>query len=284
MQPSELPQGAEIRSELLTRAGFTHAFFTRRGGVSEGAFGSLNASPDVGDGAEHVTENLRRIARVLGVAPADLYVPRQVHGRGVLVLGAKQASGVVAATPADAIVTSEPAFACAVRTADCVPILLGDPESGRVAAVHAGWRGVAQDIAQATVEVMTRLGCRAAALRAAIGPHISVDAFEVGDDVARELARASGAADVIQTAAGHKARADLGKILVAQLVAAGLAPSHVERLPGCTYRDAARFYSYRRDGQRSGRMLSAIVSKAHVTSGASAGGGESPANRRGASA
>jgi YfiH family protein len=233
--------------------------------VSEGAFASLNASPDVGDRAEHVTENLRRIARVLGVARAELYVCRQVHGREVLVLGSEQAPGTVATTPADSIVTSEPALACAVRTADCVPILIGDPESGRVAAVHAGWRGVAQDIAQATVEVMTRLGCRPAALTAAIGPHISVQAFEVGDDVARELARASGAADVIQRGGGQKARADLGKIVLAQLVAAGLAPDNVERLPGCTYGDGARFFSYRRDGQQSGRMLSAIVSEARVT-------------------
>jgi polyphenol oxidase len=269
VQQSELRQGAEIRSELLTRAGFTHVFFTRRGGVSEGGFASLNASPDVGDRAEHVTENLRRIARVLGVGPAELYVPRQVHGRGVLVLGRERAQGVVATTPADAIVTSEPALACAVRTADCVPILLGDPESGRVAAVHAGWRGVAQDIARATVEVMTRLGSRAAAITAAIGPHISVEAFEVGDDVARQLARASGAADVILQTAGHKARADLGKILVSQLVAAGLAPGNVEQLPGCTYRDGACFFSYRRDGLESGRMLSAIVSKARVRSGKS---------------
>lgn len=269
MQQTELRQGAEIRSELLTRAGFTHAFFTRRGGVSEGAFASLNASPDVGDRAEHVTENLRRMARFLGVAPGELYVPRQVHGRGVLVLDeATRAS--VGTTQADALVTREPALACAVRTADCVPLLLGDAESGFAAAVHAGWRGVALGIAGTTVEVMTRMGCRAAALTAAIGPHISVEAFEVGDEVARELARASGGADVVNRAPGGKPHVDLGKILAAQLVAAGLAPAHVERLPGCTYRDGASFFSYRRDGQQSGRMLAAIVSKASVTSRESA--------------
>lgn len=263
MQQSELRQEAEIRSELLTRAGFTHAFFTRRGGVSEGAFASLNASPDVGDRAEHVTENLRRMARFLGVASGELYVARQVHGRGVLVVD-EETRVNISVTHADALVTRDPARACAVRTADCVPVLLGDAESGLVAAVHAGWRGVALDIARATLEVMTRMGCRAAAISAAIGPHISVEAFEVGDDVARELAQASGAADAIQRAPGGKPHVDLGKILAAQLVAAGLDPARIERLPGCTYRDGDSFFSYRRDGQRSGRMLAAIVSNTRV--------------------
>lgn len=254
MQPDQY-----LRSELLTRAGFSHAFFTRQGGVSEGPFAALNTSPDVGDRREHVAENLRRIREVLGVAPARLYVPRQVHGREVRVVGSELAPDAVAVIAADALVTSQPGLACAVRTADCVPILLADPERRRVAAIHAGWRGVAQNIVRATLEAMTLLGSRPPAIIAAIGPHISASAFEVGEEVASELARASAAEGAIRRLTGQKPHVDLASIVAAQLCAAGLDRQNLERILGCTYAEDTRFFSYRRDGQRSGRMLSAIV-------------------------
>jgi polyphenol oxidase len=251
-----------LQSELLTRAGFVHAFFTRRGGISEGAFQSLNLSPDVGDRADHVQENLRRAARALGLAPERLIVPRQVHGNGVLVLDAGHSPGGLAAVTADAIVSGEPRLGCAVRTADCVPILLADGESGRVAAIHAGWRGVVSHVVSAALQRMLALGSRPEALLGVIGPHISARAFEVGEDVAAQLASASSAAQVVRSAQGQKPRVELATIVSSQLVDAGLDPTHIERVPGCTHGDASWFFSHRRDGQASGRMLSAIVPRA----------------------
>jgi YfiH family protein len=248
-------------SGLLTRAGFVHAFFTRRGGVSGGVFQSLNLSAEVGDEPAHVRENLRRVSSVLGVGPERVYVPRQVHGRAVLVLDGGPADDDVPTTPADALVSNAPGLACAVRTADCVPILLADPSTGRVAAIHAGWRGVVQNVVGASAELMISLGSRPEALLAAIGPHISASAFEVGEEVAQLLTSSGAGECFIERSPGNKAHVDLAGIVSEQLIRAGLAPTAVERVEGCTYRDQLAFFSYRRDGKTSGRSLSAIVSR-----------------------
>jgi YfiH family protein len=248
-----------LESGLLARAGFSHAFFTRQGGISEGPFAALNLSPAVGDRAEHVRENLSRAARTLGLRPERLYVAAQPHDRGVILLHGTEDVDAVARTAADAILSSAPGIACGVRTADCVPILLADPETGRVAAVHAGWRGLVRQIIASATERMCELGSRRSALLAAFGPHIGPEAFEVGDDVASEIASASAARNVVQRTATGKARVSLACVVRAQLASAGLDDARIEQLPGCTYRDALRFFSYRRDGQRSGRMLALIV-------------------------
>jgi purine-nucleoside/S-methyl-5'-thioadenosine phosphorylase / adenosine deaminase len=257
--------GDYLQSELLARAGFVHGFFTRRGGVSTGPFASLNLSAEVGDEAEHVRENLKRVVAVLGLGADRLYVPRQVHGREVLVLESQTpAVNTLLSTPADALVSSQPDLACAVRTADCVPILIGDRTSRRVAAIHAGWRGVTLNIVGASVARMLQLGSRPEALIGAIGPHISVRAFEVGEDVAAQLSGASAAADVVVRSPGQAPRVDLHAIVRAQLLAAGLGAAAVERVVGCTFSEPDAFFSYRRDGQQSGRMLSAIVAGEHT--------------------
>jgi YfiH family protein len=262
------PREAEImesslysRSELLTRAGFEHAFFTRRGGVSSAAYSSLNLSLDVGDCAEHVAENRRRVARALGVAGDAVCVPRQVHGRGVILLDRHATQAKVATLSADAVVSDGPGVACAVRTADCVPILLACPETRRVGAIHAGWRGVVQNVVGAVLEVFLARGSRPERLIAAIGPHISAAAFEVGDDVALELARASRATRVVVAHEGDKPRVALAPIVRSQLEELGVPADRIEVLPGCTFTDRELFFSYRRDGHASGRQLSAIVSE-----------------------
>ena len=250
-----------LRSDLLSRAGFAHAFFTRRGGVSSGAFGSLNLSHVVGDRPEDVAENWRRVARVLGLPEEQVYVPQQVHERGVVVVDGGVSAAQIALTPADAVVSDGPGLACAVRTADCVPILMADRQTRRVAAIHAGWRGVVQGITRATVEALCERGSRPEQLIAAIGPHISMAAFEVGDEVARELAGASSAQGVIEQHDGQKPHVALARIVRAQLVELGVPGDQVEELPGCTFTDAGSFFSYRRDGRHSGRQVSAIRSE-----------------------
>jgi len=255
-----------VNSELLSRAGFQHAFFTRQGGVSSGAYGSLNLSLDVGDRAEDVAENRFRVARVLGVDAERLYVPRQVHERGVLVVDGREAEAEVAATDADAIVSDGPGFACAVRTADCVPLLMADRETRRVAAIHAGWRGVVKGVATETLGIFRARGSRPEHLLVAIGPHISLAAFEVGQDVALQLSAASLASQVVTSLSAPKAHVALARILVAQLTEQGMSLANIDVLEGCTFSEPARFFSYRRDGKRSGRQLSAIVSEPIVSS------------------
>lgn len=256
---SKLP--AAVESPLLAAAGFRHAFFTRHGGASSGPFASLNFSFGVGDDPRAVELNFQRAAASLGVAAERLCHLSQVHGATVVQLteGARRLS--TAAVEGDAVITTSSDTAAAVRTADCVPVLVGDRRLGSAAAIHAGWRGVVARVVEAAVAALVAGGSRPRDLAAAVGPHISASAFEVGDDVATELAGASDATGVIHRRVGGRPRVDLRSIVHAQLLRAGLSPSSVDHVPGCTYHDRESFFSFRRDGQMGGRHLSAIVGR-----------------------
>ncbi len=247
-----------LKSPLLERAGFRHAFFTRRGGVSEGPYASLSFSVSVGDRREHVAENLRRAASALGVAPERLYFLSQVHGTTChLADGSEEAEDFVR-REGDAVIGRNPHFACGVRSADCVPILVGDRRSGAALAIHAGWRGVVAEVVPRAIERLRAEVGESGDLLAAIGPHISLHAFEVSDDVAAQLSNASPEPGVV-TPRGDRAYVDLRRIVHAQLRRVGLAEDAIDHVEGCTVSDPVRFFSYRRDGAKSGRHLSAIV-------------------------
>jgi hypothetical protein len=143
-----------------------------------------------------------------------------------------------------------------VRTADCVPILVGDLESGAVLAIHAGWRGVVAGVVPAG---LSKLGGRA--LVAAIGPHIRGPSFEVGPDVKDQIAAAGGVDVVVGTSPAGRPLVDLCRAIRAQLARAGVDEAHVDDVGGCTLTEPARFFSFRRDGQRSGRHLAVIVAR-----------------------
>ncbi len=250
-----------LKSELLLRAGFRHAFFTRGGGVSEGAYGSLNFSSAVGDDPDRVARNLELAGEALGVDASRIHFLSQVHGASVVTVSEGDDRTHVLHVEGDGIVSRSPGIACGVRTADCVPILLADRISGAVAALHAGWRGTVAGIVASGVRALREIAGPGAELLAAIGPHISVRAFEVSDEVAAELAAASDAEDVVDRSRGPRPHVALAKIVRAQLLAAGLADDAIEDVPGCTLSEPERFFSYRRDGKRSGRHLSAIVAR-----------------------
>ncbi len=259
-RPADLRQEADfLESPLLRAAGFRHAFFTRLGGVSSGPYRSLNFSVAVGDAEENVFANLGRAAAALGVDPRRIYYLSQVHGRDVRELSGTESREAVIEQRGDALVGSSLDLACGVRSADCVPVLIGDRRSGAVAAVHAGWRGVVAGVIGAAVE---RLRAGAAAppeLIAAIGPHISSDAFEVAPEVAREIADACGDVAVVDRSRGVRPFVDLRRAVRRGLIEAGMSDSAVDDVHGCTVGEPERFFSYRRDGQKSGRHLSAIV-------------------------
>lgn len=172
----------------LTASGADVAVTARAGGVSSGAYASLNMSLTVGDDPECVLENRRRVAATFGASLDDFVYARQVHGAGVRVVGEQDRGrgtfGVDDTVPdTDALVTTTPGVVLAIMTADCVPIVLHDPVAGVLACVHSGWRGTVARIAAAAVAAMGKLGSRPADIVAGVGPAIDPARYQVGPDV-----------------------------------------------------------------------------------------------------
>lgn len=220
---------------------------TRRGGVSIAPYDSLNLGTHVGDDPAAVAEN-RHLLRRQRQLPAQPRWLRQVHGVGVV-----DAAHVCGIAEADAAFTHEAGVVCGVMTADCLPLLLCDQSGTVVAAAHAGWRGLANGVVEATV---LRMGVSATKLMVWLGPAIGPLAFEVGDEVrARFLAVADEAAVAFTPSPQGRWLADIYQLAVQRLARLG-----IERVYGghwCTFTDRERFYSYRRDGV-TGRMASLI--------------------------
>jgi polyphenol oxidase len=246
-----------LESSLLRDAGFRHAFFTRRGGVSSGAYESLSFSIAAGDTADNVRQNLKRAGSALGVASTRIHFLSQVHGRVARVLDGDEQQAELIHVEGDALVSRAPGLACGVRSADCVPVLIADRRSGAVAAAHAGWRGAVQGIVSAALEALRAL-VPDPDLIAAIGPHISLAAFEVSDDVAETILEASRDPEIVDRSRA-KPHVDLRRMLRAELMARGLSHAAIDDVWGCTVLEPERFFSFRRDGKASGRHLSAIV-------------------------
>lgn len=251
-----------VTSELLDRAGFRHAFFTRLGGVSRPPWDTLSFAVSVGDDPAAVRENFARAARILGVSVDRVYVLSQVHGTASRVLTGAESFDEVVRSVGDITLSRTRGVACSVRSADCTPVLLGDRASGAVTAIHSGWRGTVANVAAAGVAALRGLIGGEGDLVAAIGPHIQACCFEVGDDVAAQLAACSslGASAVIRED-GRKPHVDLRRIVRAQLESAGVRAEAIDDVMGCSVCDEERFHSYRRDGAVSGRMLSSIVAR-----------------------
>lgn len=246
--------------ELASYPNIHHAFFTRKGGVSEGIYASLNGGLGSSDDPAHVAENRRRMAVELGVDPAALISVYQTHSAdAVLVEGPWTGER----PKADGMATATPGLALAITTADCGPVLFADPHVGVIGAAHAGWRGAATGVLEATIEAMERLGARRGKIVAVLGPTISQAAYEVGPEfVARfaEQDRESGRFFKTSAASGQ-ALFDLPGFIAARLEAAGI--GEFADLGLCTYSDEEQFFSYRRTTHRRepdyGRLISAIT-------------------------
>ncbi len=221
------------------------AMSLREGGVSEGLYASLNLGAAVGDDAETVVENRARFAAALGARPSWL---RQVHGPRVLI-----ADEVTGLPEADASVTRKAGVVCAVKIADCMPVLLCDRAGTAVGAAHAGWRGLSQGVVENTVAAM---GCDPADLIAFLGPAIGPSAFEVGDDVLAAFVAVDPAArSAFAPLRPGKWLADLFLLGRQRLARAGVRSVYGGGL--CTVGSADRFYSYRRD-RVTGRMAALV--------------------------
>jgi YfiH family protein len=247
-----------LESSLLRSAGFRHAFFSRRGGVSKGPYESLNFSVTVGDDPRNVARNLELSAEVLGVSSERVYFLSQVHGAVTKAISGSEAPAALRTVEGDAVASRGLGLACSVRTADCVPILAGDRRTGAAVAIHAGWRGVVRGIVESGISELRVLAGEGADIALAIGPHIRERAFEVSEDVALELESASPVGGVVDRS-GKKPHVSLLRIVRAKLIALGIPDESIDDVGGCTHDEPERFFSFRRDGKIGGRHLSAIV-------------------------
>jgi len=255
--------GAECArySKLLQGAGFRHGFSLRGGGESVGEFRSLNLGRAIGDDPEAVRANHERFAKAVGYGPEELFEVSQVHGAAVRAIEPGDEPRRVRTEQADAIVTDSAGVAVGVRTADCVPLLIAEPRSGAVAAVHSGWRGTASGILGQAIDALLALsGAMPSDLLVAIGPHIRVQAFEVGHDVAVQI-QALAPDKVVIHEAEPRPFACLTTVIRHQLTEAGVKNERVEDVGGCTFDDSSSYFSYRRDGGQTGRHLAAIVAR-----------------------
>ena len=169
-----------LRASILDAPGLTHGFFTRAGGVSTGVYESLNGGTGSQDDPRSVAENRRRMAAHLGVDPAHLLVPYQIHSPKALIV-----SAAFAERPrCDALATATPGLGLGITGADCGMILFADQEARVIAAAHAGWKGALNGVLEATLDAMETLGARRASTAAALGPAISRNSYEVGAEFA----------------------------------------------------------------------------------------------------
>lgn len=221
-----------------------HGFFTRRGGVSTGAFASLNCSLSSPDDRAAVLENRARVARSLGTDPAALLGLTQVHGARVVT--ATNAWEAGQGEKADAMVTDRPGLALGIVTADCAPVLFADSRGAIVGAAHAGWRGAVAGVLEATIAAMVALGASAHHITAAVGPCIAQRSYEVGPDL-RDEVLGNNPADSTFFGSGQRAgrwQFDLAGYCAARLRASGI--GHVIVTGVDTLSEEDRFFSHRR--------------------------------------
>ncbi|MBV9522624.1 MAG: peptidoglycan editing factor PgeF [Alphaproteobacteria bacterium] len=242
-------------------SGIRHGFFTRAGGVSDGLYRSLNCGFGSGDAPEKVSENRARAMAALGLAPERLVTCYQIHSAEVAIL--EEPWRRENNPRADALVTTRRGIALGILTADCVPVLLGDPEGGVIGAAHAGWKGALGGVLEATVAAMVRLGAAPSRIHAAIGPAIAQRSYEVGAEFPGPFLAADpgNARFFMPSVREGRFMFDLGGYVEHRLRGAGIVTA--ERAACDTAAEEQRFFSYRRaclKGETDyGRGLSAIV-------------------------
>jgi YfiH family protein len=214
---------------------------------TERAISGLNLSVSTNDDRDVVLQNRELFYESLGLSEQDVARGRQVHGNTVHIVteGGIHADG-------DGFVTNTPGVAVSVMVADCAAILLADRRAGVVGALHAGWRGTVAGIVASGIQAMTLLGAHPSDIEAYIGPCISKACFELGEEVASQFP------DQYVDRTGTKPHADIRHWLKDQLLAENIASKHIEIDTSCTFGDEDRYYSYRRQGDASGRMMALV--------------------------
>jgi polyphenol oxidase len=251
--------------------GLFHGFSTRRGGVSWGAFSSLNLSFEVGDDPDAVEENRSRLRSDMGIENLPLVKVRQVHGDGISVIGEETVKRPgfpeeLLSHPADALVTGIPGVTLAISVADCVPILLFDPRKRVIAAVHAGWRSTAAGLADKVVRTLREtFGTRPEDCVVGIGPSIGICCYEVDRPVMEAFAEFFPNWEGLVRDRGegrwHLDLAQANRILLQE---SGVNPKAISSSGRCVSCCRDLFFSHRRDGKRTGRTMGLIAMKTEV--------------------
>jgi polyphenol oxidase len=240
--------------------GLRHAFFTREGGVSDGVYASLNGGIGSQDDPARVTENRRRMAEQMGVAPERFLSVWQTHSPNVVVATGPWQGAT--RPQADGIVTRTEGLAIGASAADCGPILFVDPNARVIGTAHAGWKGALTGIVESTVDAMEKLGAERSGIVAAIGPLIRQHSYEVGGEFVERFveADADNTLFFIPSAREGHAMFDLAGFIRTRLENAGVLM--IDDTGIDTYSDE-RFYSYRRSAHRGepdyGRHVHAIA-------------------------
>lgn len=210
------------------------------------------------DNPAHVADCRKVLAAGLGLEPDHLIIPRQSHTANVFIVDETPVDDRCVEN-VDALVTRNEPVALCISTADCVPIVMADPDAGVIAAAHSGWRGTVADIAGKTVRAMLSLGARAERIHAATGPAICADCFEVGKEVAEVFRNTYPHTPGIVRDNFAKPHIDLRLAITHSLVEAGISPKHITASGACPHCDPDRYFSARRLGTASGRTLTLII-------------------------
>jgi YfiH family protein len=256
----------------LEEAGFANGFSTRVGGTSLMPENALNLAGFNEDTAENILENRRRFLKLFAGDGAQWALAGcwQVHGSDVRLINnlgeAKPAADARGDTIyCDAIISNAPGVLAGVKTADCVPILIGDPQAGAFAAVHAGWRGTLAEVAvKALKRMITEYQTNPLDVRIAIGPAAAACCYEVGTDVMDAFRNSFPSQDLFTETRTDHACIDLLKANLAQLISAGADPDRINLAPLCTMCRTDLFFSYRREKNVQGKVgrLMSVIGKA----------------------
>lgn len=229
-----------------------------------GSYAAFNVTDYCGDQPERVERNKEWLCKELHISEQQLWLPRQTHTDHVMsidspFLSLSQEQQKQQLQDVDALITNLPQQCIGVSTADCVPILIYDEEHKAIAAIHAGWRGSVKRIAEKALrEMQLKYGTDASKCKAVIGPSISIESFEVGEEVAQEFIQAHFPQSIIDRTQS-KPHIDLWAANVLQLEALGMELSNIQIAGICTYQHADSFFSARRLGIKSGRIFTGIM-------------------------
>jgi polyphenol oxidase len=255
-----------ITYNLLDRHNkIAHFCTSREGGVSMGNYASFNLSPFSGDNPASFDQNKSVLCNILGIDSENLIIPFQTHGTEIREIDppyfllsidqkAEYLNGV------DAIFTQLPQVCIGITTADCVPLLFFDPVKKVIAAAHAGWRGTCGRIAEKTaLALIEKYNCNPADILVTIGPSISAEVYEVGNEVVEQFANEGFDISKITEIRNKAIFLNLWEANRQSLEKAGIKAEHIEIAGICTYTGHERFFSARRLGIKSGRILSGIM-------------------------
>lgn len=237
----------------LTRAGVVHGVLTRRGGVSAGVFRSLNVGRLVGDDFETVEENHRRALDAFDRDPNGLAETRQVHGVEIATVE-RHPAGAWVRPEVDGLITDQPGVTLFMRFADCVPVLLFDPQKKVIGMAHAGWRGTVNRVVRNAIAAMqTQYGSRPQDILAGIGPSICAEHYPVGEEVVAQVQNAFGAeASGLLIRQNGAVKLDLWAANRLVLEQAGV--RQIEISGQCTACDVENWFSHRAENGRTGRF------------------------------